>query len=70
MNPTTTTRPRSPELASERFTYQVIDIKPGFFGLKAPSVQDELNRLGQQGWELVAVQPAGMVTRLFMKKAQ
>ncbi|HEX5756066.1 MAG TPA: DUF4177 domain-containing protein [Arenimonas sp.] len=57
-------------MASERISYQVVDIKPGFFGIKSQQLQDELNRLGQQGWELIAVQPMGLNTRLFLKKGQ
>lgn len=41
---------------TRRWTYQVIEIKPNWLGsLKPQVVQDELNRLGTQGWELVSV---------------
>ena len=57
-------------MASERFNYQVVEVKGGLFGLKTSHLQDELNRLGQQGWELVSTAPAhsGMSVRLFLKK--
>lgn len=62
-------------MSDERWTYQVVEITPSFFRLggKAARIQEELNRLGAQGWELVAVtgqsrplQPAQM----FLKRAQ
>lgn len=59
-------------MANERFSYQVIEIKPAFWGgNKTLQVQDELNRLGQQGWQLVsAVQSNPMhPLRLYLKKA-
>ena len=57
-------------MASERFTYQVVDLKATLWGLKAQRIQDELNRLGQQGWELVSTQtvPGHFGVRLFLKK--
>ena len=57
-------------MASERFSYQVVDVKGGFFGIKPSHLQDELNRLGQQGWELVGVAQQGPLhpARLFLKK--
>jgi hypothetical protein len=40
---------------TRRWTYQVIEIKPGWTGRFKPEVvQNELNRLGLQGWELVS----------------
>jgi hypothetical protein len=57
-------------MANERWAYQVIDIKAKFWGMRGADVQAELNRLGLQGWELVAVQPFGMATRLYLKRAQ
>ena len=57
-------------MANERWAYQVIDIKPKFLGIRTADVQAELNRLGLQGWELVAVQATGIATRLYFKRAQ
>lgn len=41
---------------SKRWTYQIVEIKLSTFGsVKKDDIQSELNRLGAQGWELVAV---------------
>ena len=62
-------------MSTDRSIYQVVEVAPSFlrFGGKAKQIQEELNRLGAQGWELVAVtsnarafQPAQM----FLKRAQ
>jgi len=58
-------------MTNERWTYQVVEVKPGFFGLNRNAVQERLNQLGAQGWELVnAVQahPFRSVT-LFLKRS-
>ncbi len=57
-------------MAQDRFTYQVVEIKSGLFGVKPQAVQDELNKLGAHGWELVTVMPAGVNQRLILKRAQ
>ncbi|MDO5505005.1 MAG: DUF4177 domain-containing protein [Pseudoxanthomonas suwonensis] len=42
---------------SKRWDYQVIEIKPDMWGrVKAETVQNELKRLGAQGWEVVSFQ--------------
>jgi hypothetical protein len=56
-------------MANERWAYQVIDLKPGFFGLKSADIQAELNRLGTQGWELASVMQ-GMPARLVLKRQE
>lgn len=56
---------------STRWNYQVIEIKPQLFGTTMTArAQEELNRLGQQGWELVSsVQSEGTDSiRMFLKK--
>jgi hypothetical protein len=57
---------------SQRFAYQVVEIKGGFWGLKPQRLQDELNRLGAQGWELVSVLQSNPLhsVRLFLKRVQ
>ena len=42
-------------MASNRWSYQVVEVKPKLFAKQAQLVQDKLNQLGLQGWELVAV---------------
>ena len=58
-------------MANERFSYQVVEIRPKFFGMKIPQIQDELNRLGNQGWELVSAVQSNPLhpLRLYLKKA-
>lgn len=56
---------------SQRWNYQVLEIKAQLFGASMTErAQEELNRLGQQGWELVSsVQSnAADSIRLFLKK--
>lgn len=45
---------------SKRWTYQVIELKPGFMKrIDAGAIQAELNRQGPLGWELVQVVHSG-----------
>ena len=56
---------------STRWNYHVAEIKVQLFGRSVTDrAQEELNRLGLQGWELVSsVQSeAGDSVRLFLKK--
>ncbi len=56
---------------SKRWTYQVIEVKLQMFDKPITErAQEELNRVGQLGWELVsAVQSEAMDSiRLFLKK--
>lgn len=41
-------------MASERWTYRVERFKPGFFGFSSARLEECLNQLGMQGWELIA----------------
>jgi hypothetical protein len=59
-------------MASERRSYQGVEVKPGFLGNGSREAEQErLNQLGLQGWELVAAvqgqrfQPV----QLYLKKA-
>jgi hypothetical protein len=47
-----------------------VEIKPKFFGKQAQVVQDRLNQLGLQGWELVAVNQSHHFNpvQLYLKK--
>ena len=58
-------------MASERWSYQVVEVKPGFLGNGArEAAQERLNQLGLQGWELVSVvQPQRFApVQLYLKK--
>jgi hypothetical protein len=41
-------------MASERWSYQVVEIKPSFLGSTREAAQERLAQLGLQGWELVS----------------
>ena len=56
---------------STRWNYHVAEIKVQMFGRSMTErVQEELSRLGQQGWELVSTSQSEAVdcVRLFLKK--
>ena len=59
-------------MANERWSYQVVEVKPRMFTTSVELIQAELNRLGPLGWELVAVTQPNYVNpvRLYLKKAQ
>lgn len=40
-------------MASNRWAYQVVELKPKLFGSMEKVAQEKLNQLGMQGWELV-----------------
>ena len=58
-------------MASDRWSYQIVEIKPRLFGKTAELIQAELNRVGAQGWELVTVTQLNYAhpIRLFLKKS-
>lgn len=58
-------------MANERWAYQVIEVKNGFWGVKRDAMQDRLNQLGLQGWELVSVLQTNQLqpTHLYLKKS-
>ena len=58
-------------MASDRWSYQVVEVKPGFLGNGArEAAQERLQQLGLQGWELVAaIQPQRFApVQLYLKK--
>ena len=63
-------------MSNERWTYQILEMMPTFFRGRVPAaqMQDELNRLGAQGWELVSVARTGVratgVVQLYLKRPQ
>ena len=45
-------------MANDRWSYQVVEVKPSFLGSTRDAAQERLQQLGLQGWELVsAIQP-------------
>ena len=56
-------------MASERWSYQVVEVK-GFFGFSRDLLQEKLTQLGLQGWELVSVVQAHPFrpVQLYLKK--
>lgn len=58
-------------MADGRWSYQVVQINPTFFGRTRDAVQERLTQLGLQGWELVtAIQPQRFYpVQLYLKKA-
>lgn len=55
-------------MSNERWQYQVAEVKSGLFGVKAADAQEQLNKLGMQGWELVAVRHVSTSLQLFLKR--
>lgn len=57
-------------MASDRWSYQVVEVKATFMGKTRESVQEKLTQLGLQGWELVsAIQPQRFApVQLYLKK--
>lgn len=57
-------------MASSRWSYQVVEIKPKLFRPMAKEVQDRLNQLGLQGWELVSATQSHQLSPvlLYLKK--
>ena len=38
---------------TQRWIYKVVTFKVGFFGFKPEAIEEEMNKLGRDGWELV-----------------
>lgn len=55
-------------MAQDRWSYQVVELGNSFLGPPKPElIQERLNQMGQQGWELVSIVPSFKVT-LFFKR--
>ena len=57
-------------MAGDRWSYQVVEVKPSFLGSTRDAAQERLQQLGLQGWELVAaIQPQRFApVQLYLKK--
>jgi hypothetical protein len=57
-------------MVDERWSYQVVDVKPSFLGSARDAAQERLQQLGLQGWELVsAIQSQRFApVQLYLKK--
>ena len=56
--------------ATQRWDYRTVEVKPGFFGPRADAMQDELDKQGKQGWELVSTMtltPRGNIILVFKR---
>lgn len=42
-------------MTDKRWEYLTVEVKPGFMGLRRESVQEELDKAGRNGWELVSM---------------
>jgi len=53
-----------------RWDHKVVEVQHRLFGNLTERLQEELDRLGLQGWELVSVVQAGPLDniRLYLKK--
>jgi len=58
-------------MGNDRWSYQVVEVKPSFLGSTRDAAQERLQQLGMQGWELVsAIQPQRFApVQLNLKKA-
>ena len=53
---------------SRKWSYKVVDVKATWVIVKTELVQETLNQLGLQGWELVSTQLSGTTVRLYLKR--
>ena len=54
-------------MITERWAYQVIEVKPACLTVKTEALQENLNQMGQAGWELVSVFHTLMLTLYFKR---
>ena len=57
-------------MSDERWSYQVVEIRPSFLGSTREAAQERLTQLGLQGWELVSAIQAQRFApvQLYLKK--
>jgi hypothetical protein len=53
---------------SNQWQYKAFVIKPEFLGLKTEKIEEALNKVGAQGWELVCTERLGTDMVLYLKK--
>lgn len=55
---------------TQRWNHQIIEVKPRFLGTNRDWIQVELDRMGNQGWELVSATQGQKfdATKLFFKR--
>ena len=55
---------------SERWEYKVIDVTPQIAGRPGEKVEETLNQMGREGWELVSALRASLLDppRLYLKR--
>ena len=55
---------------SERWEYKVIDVTPQIAGRPGEKVEETLNQMGREGWELVSALRASLLepTRLYLNR--
>jgi hypothetical protein len=56
-----------------RWQYKVENLKQSAWSYKPEKndaqISEKLNRLGMDGWELVAIKPHGLNTQIYLKRA-
>ena len=57
-------------MANERWQYNVVDVKGSVWTMKidAESLKNELNKLGQVGWELMWMKQVSGAVQLVLKR--
>jgi hypothetical protein len=57
-------------MANERWQYNVVDVKGSVWTMKidAESLKNELNKLGQAGWELMWMKQVSGAVQLVLKR--
>jgi hypothetical protein len=55
---------------AQRWSHQIVEVKPQFLGTNKESIQVELDRMGNQGWELVSATQGSTFesVKLFFKR--
>jgi hypothetical protein len=53
---------------SNQWLYKTFVIKSEFLGLKTEKIEEALNKLGAQGWELICTEQLGTDKILYLKK--